>query len=187
MKTEMLKVALIDCNTGQIEGVPKNPRVIKDAKYKLLLQSLRELPSMMELRGIIVFPLGERFVAIGGNQRLACAKELKWVEVPCMVLDPEQSVGILRQIAIKDNGSYGENEWELLSSQWDHEELKGWGLELPDTSGPKTRKTNLNHEKRLTLKFSEADYIKVKQQLLQLAETPELALWKLLGFDKTKS
>ncbi len=39
----------IEPNSGQIQGLPKNPRVIRDAKYKLLLKSA-EHPTMKPLK-----------------------------------------------------------------------------------------------------------------------------------------
>jgi len=50
MKAELIEISKIKCNTGQIEGLPKNPRLIKDDKYEKLLKSIQEDPEMLELR-----------------------------------------------------------------------------------------------------------------------------------------
>lgn len=37
-----------------------------------------------------------------------------------------------RQFVIKDNLGYGEWDWDMLSNEWDVEQLKDWGVDLPD-------------------------------------------------------
>ena len=81
MEIRNIKTSLLKSNTGQIEGLPKNPRFIKDEKYALLLNSIKEDPEMLELREVIVYPFEDKFVIIGGNMRLRCLQELNYKEV----------------------------------------------------------------------------------------------------------
>lgn len=53
-------------NTGQIPGVPKNPRIIKDNNFKKLQQSIEEDPDMLQLREILVYQYNGENVIIGG-------------------------------------------------------------------------------------------------------------------------
>lgn len=42
-------------NQGQVEGLPKNPRFIRDPKFKKLVKSIQDDPEMLELRELIVY------------------------------------------------------------------------------------------------------------------------------------
>ena len=57
----------------------QNPRVIKDAKFKKLMQSIKDFPQMMELRPIVV---DENNVIQGGNMRYKALVELGYKEIP---------------------------------------------------------------------------------------------------------
>jgi len=58
-------IALIKTN-------PNNPRIIKDDKFKKLVQSIKDFPEMLELRPIVV---NKDMVVLGGNMRLKACKE----------------------------------------------------------------------------------------------------------------
>ena len=61
-------------NEGQIEGLPRNPRLIKDEKFRMLCRSIQSLPEMTEARDILVYPYQDNYVVIGGNMRLQAYK-----------------------------------------------------------------------------------------------------------------
>lgn len=119
---------------------PNNPRFIKDDNFKKLVKSLIELPVMTELREIVV---DEDNVIIGGNMRYRAAKEAGWKEIPTKVFtramaDENNKLtnqtktyeDYCKEIMIKDNISGGGWNWELLSSQFEKEELEDWGLDI---------------------------------------------------------
>jgi hypothetical protein len=116
----------------QIKPNPKNPRVIKDERFKKLVKSLEEFPEMLEKRPLVCFTDTDgKFVVLGGNMRLKAAKELKMTELPIMLADDwteEQKAEFL----IKDNVGFGEWNWEELQSDWDSSKLEEWGLEVPE-------------------------------------------------------
>ena len=60
-----VSISCISPNTGQVRGLPANPRTIKNAKYRLLLRSIEEMPGMMGLRELLVYPVTD---ASGGVQ-----------------------------------------------------------------------------------------------------------------------
>ncbi|WP_128545089.1 ParB/RepB/Spo0J family partition protein [Larkinella soli] len=130
MTTQLLDIALLDTNDGQIEGLPKNPRFIKDERFHKLVQSIRDDPEMLDLRECIVYPYDDRFVVIAGNMRLRAMKELKYKTVPCKVLPADTAAEKLRAYTIKDNVPYGEHDTDLLANEWDVAELAAWGLEM---------------------------------------------------------
>lgn len=127
----MIPIGKLEFNTGQIPGVPKNPRFIKDLNYKKLVKSMREFPELLELRELIVFPYKNKFVTLAGNQRLRGGKESKHGTMPCKVLSPKTAVKTLKRIVVMDNHSFGEDDWKLLEAEWHVGELKDWGKDLP--------------------------------------------------------
>lgn len=54
----MLPMSQLETNSGQIEGLPKNPRLIKGDKFKKLKQSIVDNPEMLSLRELLVYPIG---------------------------------------------------------------------------------------------------------------------------------
>jgi hypothetical protein len=137
IKSQNIALAKLETNKGQIEGLPKNPRLIKDSKFEKLKKSIEDNPEMLGMREVLVYPLGAKYVIIGGNMRFQACKDLGFMEVPCKVLDKETTAEQLRAITIKDNVSFGEHDWELLANEWDNIEISDWGMEvwvMPDLS-----------------------------------------------------
>lgn len=132
MKQQIIKLSKIVENKGQIEGLPRNPRQIKDEKYKLLKKSIEDDPEMLELRELLVYPHNNKFVVIGGNMRLKVLRELGVTECPCKVIPEETPVDKLRAYTIKDNNSFGEYDFDLLGNDWEVDELLDYGCDLPD-------------------------------------------------------
>lgn len=128
---KLIKLEQIELNEGQIEGLKSNPRVIDEKKYRKLVQSIKELPEMLEHRGLLVYPNKNKYVTIGGNMRLRALEELGYKEVWCEVLDVSTSIEQLNEMIIKDNLSYGFWDWDALANDWDEMQLKDWGMDLP--------------------------------------------------------
>ena len=68
-ETKVLPFTRLRANKGQIPGVPKNPRIIRDDKFKKLINSIDENPEMLGLRELLVYPFEDVYVIIGGNMR----------------------------------------------------------------------------------------------------------------------
>jgi site-specific DNA-methyltransferase (adenine-specific) len=127
----MIHTSLLRCNEGQLEGLPSNPRYIKDEKFELLKRSIQESPEMLHLRELLVYPHEDTFIVIGGNMRLRAAEELGIEELPCKVLPPYTTVEKLREYTIKDNNGYGDYDWDILANEWDEMPLADWGVDMP--------------------------------------------------------
>lgn len=116
---------------SKIKPNPKNPRVIKDDKFKKLCKSIEEFPQMLEKRPLVCFTdVDGNFVVLGGNMRLKASKEVGLKELPILLADDwteEQK----NEFLIKDNVGFGEWNWEELHSDWDVEQLDEWGLDVP--------------------------------------------------------
>lgn len=117
-----------------IKANKSNPRVIKDDKFKKLVNSIKEFPKMMELRPMVIDSDG---TVLGGNMRLKALQDLNYTEIPdawvrraADLTDEEK-----QRFIIADNVGFGEWDWEALANEWDTEKLNDWGLDVPDTFG----------------------------------------------------
>lgn len=126
-----IKVTDLEINKGQIFGLPKNPRFIRDERYNALKHSIEEAPEMLGLRELLVYPYEGKNIVIGGNMRLRACLDLGYAEIPCKVLPEETPVAKLREYVIKDNESFGQNDWDILANEWDAAQLTSWGVDLP--------------------------------------------------------
>lgn len=115
---------------SEISTNSANPRLIKDDKFKKLVQSIKDFPAMMDLRPIIIDESG---TVLGGNMRLQALKEVGYTEVPEGWIKRASSLTAdeKRQFIIKDNVGFGEWDWETLANEWDKDDLENWGLDLP--------------------------------------------------------
>ena len=133
------KIALteLDFNTGQIPGLPPNPREWTDLELKRLAKSMKGTPELVEARGCIVVPYEGRYIVLGGNLRLAAAKLLKWTDIMCAVLPEGTKVSKLKEIVLKDNSSFGSWDLSLLRKDWAEFDFGDWGINVTwDTAGP---------------------------------------------------
>lgn len=140
-----------------IKPNPANPRLIKDNAFKDLLRSVAQFHQMLEKRPIAVTKEGKTYIALGGNQRTRALTQLQTevnddtflsryettreaqsllIEyfskgvpaVDCTDLTPDQQ----RRFIISDNLPFGEWDTDALANEWDVDELKGWGMNLPE-------------------------------------------------------
>ena len=132
MNREVIPISKLEMNRGQVEGLPKNPRFFRDSRFEAMKKSIEDCPEMLDLRELIVYPYGDKYVVIGGNLRMRACKELGYQDCPCKVLGADTSVMKLREIASKDNISFGETDMDALLNEWDRQELQDWGMELPE-------------------------------------------------------
>ena len=145
-----ISISKLEINEGQMYGLPRNPRWIRDARYEALKKSIQDAPEMLNLRELLVYPLSDleghedKFIVIGGNMRLRACTELGFDEVPCKVLPLETPVKKLREYVIKDNESFGQNDYDILADEWDSEELQDYGMELDYIAPPTGDDTNID-------------------------------------------
>ena len=179
MEIKTIKIKDLATNDGQIDGLPKNPRQIRDHRYEKLKKSIEDAPEMLQLRELLVYPHGGKFVIIGGNMRYRACKELGYKELPCKVLDAETPVEKLRQYAIKDNENFGEYDWDEVANSWDTAEMEDWGVELPTDWGDELTDQNEGEAKKETIKAFKKSFILVScecDDATEIAETIQKAL-----------
>lgn len=169
LEQKNLDISLLEVNKGQLYGLPKNPRFIKDDRYLALKKSIEEAPEMLSIREIVVYPLENgHYVVIGGNMRLRACQEIGYKELPCKILPLETPVAKLREYTIKDNIAFGSNDWDVIANEWDTEELAEWGMEGVDFL------MDTNNESDIDSLFEEANNIEEKHKNIHITvELPE--------------
>jgi ParB-like chromosome segregation protein Spo0J len=150
---------------SEIKNNPNNPRIIKDDKFKKLVQSIKDFPEMLDIRPIVV---NNDMIVLGGNMRLKACKEAGLKEVPVIIasdLTEEQQ----REFIIKDNISGGQWDFDLLANEWDLEELDKWGLDISDFNVNEEIEeiSDINMNENFIIKCDNVQEIKELQRLLK--------------------
>lgn len=129
----MLRVADLRPNEGQIDGVPANPRYISESDYKALCNSLREddLTGILQMK---VYDNAGEWVVLDGNMRLRALNDVGVQEVECIVVPQGIPAKKLRKIVALSNSTFGEWDMDMLANEWDADELKEWGIDIPGES-----------------------------------------------------
>lgn len=167
----------------EIKTNPNNPRVIKDDKFQKLVDSIIEFPKMLEIRPIVV---NDDMVVLGGNMRLKACKAAGLKEVPVIkasdLSDDEQ-----KQFIIKDNVGFGEWDWDMLKLEWDEEQLKGWGLDIPifeTEEKPLVEEDFYEIPEEIKTDIVEGDLFEIGPHKLLCGSSLETDSWKKLLGDK---
>lgn len=156
MRRAEIDISQVHPNKGQIEGLPANPRLIKDGRFRKLVKSIQDLPEMTEARDLLVYPQNGNYIVIGGNMRLRAYQELRWKKVPCCILPEDMPVDKLREMVIQDNNPFGDNDWDALAIEWDAAELDDWGFDVwqePKEEAMKPAKSKEEEKKEEEEKF----------------------------------
>jgi len=151
-----------------IKPNPNNPRIIKDEKFKKLVQSIKDFPQMLELRPIVI---DENNIVLGGNMRLKACQELGLKDVPTIYakdLTEDQK----KEFIIKDNVGFGEWNWDDLANDWDEELLVEWGLDLPID----TKIDNLEEDE--TLEFEQSVQLTPPKEYILIMAEPNSVDWE---------
>jgi hypothetical protein len=125
---------IVILQTADIHSNEKNPRVIRDAKFQQLVQSIKDFPDMLNKRPLICYTDNGNITVLGGNMRLKALLEIGVTEIPVIMADAwtdEQR----EMFIIKDNVSFGEWDWENLANHWDSDKVQDWGLEVRNFEG----------------------------------------------------
>jgi ParB-like chromosome segregation protein Spo0J len=117
-----------------IKANPKNPRIIRDDKFRKLVASIEGFPEMMEKRPMVcVTDVDGKLFPLGGNMRLRAIQELGMKEIPdsWVTLADDWTQEKRAEFTIKDNASFGEWNYDDLANEWDAEQLSDWGVDVP--------------------------------------------------------
>lgn len=128
MEITRLKLSELEPNAGQIPGLPMNPRQWTKSDVDKLARSLKETPELFEARPIIVTPNDGKYIILGGNLRYEGARTNKDKDAPCIIIPEGTPIEKMKEIVIKDNGSFGAWDWDMLANEWDDHPLSDWGV-----------------------------------------------------------
>ncbi len=132
--TKKVKVSTLKHNTGQINDVPANPRLLKDENFKKVCKSIQEDPEFLNYREIIAYDNTDgKLIVICGNQRLQALKHLKIKEATVKIMPTETKPEVIRKRMLKDNAHYGEDDWDMIANEFDEQELNESGYNVPNT------------------------------------------------------
>jgi len=183
-KIELVNINEISLNTGQIKGLPQNPRFIKDEKFNKLVKSIKEFPDMLNIRPIVVN--GDR-VILGGNMRYRACQVAGIKKIPIIIAE-NLTLQQTKQFLIKDNVGFGEWDYDILGNEWEQDELSEWGLEifpateldLDDFFSDENLEAEKDAEFKIVLDYNEEDYEKVTSKLNSLGGSKESIIFNLL-------
>ena len=192
-KLETIETKKLNINTGQIPGVPTNPRIIKTYEYQQLKDSIAKDPEMLELKEPWAYLHEGEYVVIAGNMRVTACKELGIKKLNVKVLDADTPPEKLKAFAIKDNIEKGEWDWDVLANEWEAEEIKEWGVPIwlpPDPADYDLLKDDIleNREqalrelltRALRVEFSEEDYPRAVELCNRVRANKDLDLGKII-------
>ena len=147
-----------------------NPRQISSKQYKDLKESVKKFG--------LVDPIivNKDNTVIGGHQRLKICKDLKYVDVDCVMLDLSKEEE--RELNIRLNKNTGDFDMDILANEFDIEELTDWGFKHIDL--------DINIDK-ITEGNTEDDHIpEVKESRVKLGDVWQLGKHRLMCGDSTK-
>lgn len=131
-----IDITRLEYNEGQLEGISKNPRYIKESEHDKLKKSLTDSPEFLEYKPLMVYAMDNgNYVTICGNMRLRVANELRidghseFDTIPCVILKADTQIEKIKEYAIKDNVQAGNWDWDELANGWEVEELQDWGVD----------------------------------------------------------
>ena len=109
----------------ELKAASYNPRQISTKQYNDLKASIKKFglvdPIIINQNGNVV---------VGGHQRLKICKELKHIEIDCVVLDLSKEEE--RELNIRLNKNTGEFDMDILANEFDIDELTDWGFKHID-------------------------------------------------------
>lgn len=132
-----IDITRLEYNDGQLEGISKNPRYLKESERDKLKKSLTDSPEFLEYKPLMVYAMDNgNYVTICGNMRLLVANELRldghseFDTIPCVVLKADTPIEKIKEYAIKDNVQAGNWDWdELANGEWETDALQDWGVD----------------------------------------------------------
>lgn len=132
-----IDITRLEYNDGQLKGISKNPRYLKEIEHDKLKKSLTDSPEFLEYKPLMVYAMDNgNYVTICGNMRLRVANELRldghseFDTIPCVILKADTPIEKIKEYAIKDNVQAGNWDWdELANGEWETDDLQNWGVD----------------------------------------------------------
>ena len=126
-----MEITIKKVKLSAIKLNPDNPRRISEKDMDRLVKSLQDFPEMMQLREIVV---DETMTVLGGNMRTLALRKIGAKECVAKIvtgLTHDQK----REFIVKDNGSFGTFDFDLLANGFDDLPLADFGIDIPKSWG----------------------------------------------------
>ena len=148
--------------TTQLKPATYNPRQISTKQYNDLKASIKKFG--------LVDPVivNKDNTVIGGHQRLKICKELKYIEIDCVVLDLSKEEE--RELNIRLNKNTGDFDMDILANEFDIDELTDWGFKHIDLDINIDKIVDDNIDDSAIITITEEDLIKAKELYNDLKE-----------------
>lgn len=118
----MIKWSEKTVKVSALKPFERNPRKISEADFERLKKSLHENGYHQRIIATIDLRV------IGGHQRIRALKELGYREVQILVPDKTLSDAQFKKLLIQDNLPYGVWDFDILSSDFEVDELVDFGM-----------------------------------------------------------
>lgn len=196
-----LKIADIELNKGQLEWLPQNPRQWTKADIERTAKSIEEDPDFLEDRPLLVVAFGKKYVVFGGNLRREGCKKLGKATAPAVEYFPETEEDyqtVIRR-SLKDNGSFGSFDYDILANEYDDLPLEDYGLKVWDdkTEAQKQMENGVSPEdygtefnlpdgekvpfQQMAFTLADEQVADVKEALRKAKESDEFKFWDFHG------
>lgn len=209
-KVTAVPVDRLRINEGQLAWLPRNPRSWTQTDIDRMVRSMDEDPDFIEERPVLAVPgPDETLVVFCHNLYTKGAQVSGRKSVACVTYFPESEEDreTIRRRALKDNGSFGSWDTDILANEWNAEpwQLEDWGVPEWITGGagqgtpaapapapapaPSTSKTgemnpdDLSQFVDLTIRLRAEEFSFVKRALNEAGETDREGLLNILGYD----
>lgn len=173
-KKQELRLSQIVLNQGQLDWLPRNPRTWTQQDIDRTAASIEEDPDFLEDRPLLVVPLDEViFLTFAGNLRHEGCIYNGRETAPCVIYYPETEEDrqtVIRR-AMKDNGSFGSWDTDVLGSDWKDVEFGDWGI--PDFGGSDSEEQPGEEMETKDLKAYKKHHILLSYDITRHAEVVE--------------
>jgi len=115
---------------GELRKYPRNPRNISASSFEALKDSILRNRDYFESNPLKLSDRTGKLVIIGGNMRFEACKALGIKEVPTVLIEglTEERE---KELVIIDNVTNGDWDYDLLANDWNEDDLKVWGVDVP--------------------------------------------------------
>ena len=120
-KITLVPTKQLAINEGQLDWLPRNPREWTQEDIDRMVKSMEEDPDFAEERPALAVPGPDgTFVVFCHNLLTKAAKVRGDKVVPTVIYEPEneEDQETIRRRALKDNGSFGSWDTDILADEW---------------------------------------------------------------------
>lgn len=200
-KITRVAVDRLRINEGQLDWLPRNPRQWTQTDIDRMVKSVEEDPDFADVRPVLATPAKDGTLIVFAHNLLTRAAQVrgdKTLPVATFTPETEEDQATIRRLAIKDNGSFGSWDTDILANDWDFEpfEMEKWGIPewvtggvgktTPPPSQSKTGEVNpddLDEMVTLKIDLKAEEFSFVKRTISEAGETEREGLLNLLGYE----